>query len=100
MAFRLSWKNPDVKHLLHIPGVSAASGDVNTVVNAPSAILSTNMEVDAALSSMETKYSLKFKEKQIQAIKSIVSGKDIFVVLPTGYILFTNIEKLHLLFAK
>ena len=39
MAFRLSWKKPDVKHL-HIPGVSAASGDVNTVMNAPSAILS------------------------------------------------------------
>jgi superfamily II DNA helicase RecQ len=43
------------------------------------------MEVDAALSSIETKYSFKFKEKQIQAIKSIVSGKDTFVVLPTGY---------------
>ena len=42
MAFRLWWKNPDVKHLLHIPvaGVSVASGHVNTVVNAPSAILS------------------------------------------------------------
>jgi superfamily II DNA helicase RecQ len=41
------------------------------------------MEVDAALSSIETKYSFKFKEKQIQAIKSIVSGKDTFVILPT-----------------
>jgi superfamily II DNA helicase RecQ len=43
------------------------------------------MEVDAALSSIETKYLFKFKEKQIQAIKSIVSGKDTFVVLPTDY---------------
>jgi bloom syndrome protein len=43
------------------------------------------MEVDAALSSIETKYSFKFKEKQIQAIKSIVRGKDTFGVLPTGY---------------
>jgi hypothetical protein len=58
------------------------------------------MEVDTALSSIETKYSLKFKGKQIQAIESIVSGKDTFVVLSTGYVLFTNIEKLHLLFAK
>ena len=58
------------------------------------------MEVDAALSSIETKYSFKFKGKQIQAIESIVSGKDAFLVLPTGYVLFTNIEKLHLLFAK
>ena len=63
-------------------------------------ILFTKMEVDTALSSIETKYSLKFKGKQIQAIESIVSGKDTFVVLSTGYVLFTNIEKLHLLFAK
>jgi hypothetical protein len=29
------------------------------------------MEVDAALSYIETKYLFKFKEKQIQAIKSM-----------------------------
>lgn len=43
------------------------------------------MEIEEALSLIETKYEFKFKDKQSSAIESIVSGKDTFVVLPTGY---------------
>ncbi|CAG2217423.1 unnamed protein product [Mytilus edulis] len=43
------------------------------------------MNVNNALQVIETKYSFEFKEKQIEAINSIVNGKDTFIVLPTGY---------------
>ena len=37
-AFRESWKAPWIKLLLQGPGVSAASGDENTIENSPSII--------------------------------------------------------------
>ncbi|XP_076078773.1 ATP-dependent DNA helicase RecQ-like [Mytilus galloprovincialis] len=43
------------------------------------------MNVNNALQVIETKYSFELKEKQIEAINSIVNGKDTFIVLPTGY---------------
>ena len=43
------------------------------------------MEIDTALSEIESKYDFTFKEKQLTAIKSIIDNKDTFIVLPTGY---------------
>ena len=43
------------------------------------------MEIDTALSEIESKYGFTFKEKQLTAIKSIIDNKDTFIVLPTGY---------------
>ena len=43
------------------------------------------MEVDTALSEIESKYDFTFKEKQLTAIESIIDNKDTCIVLPTGY---------------
>ena len=45
----------------------------------------TCMEIDTALSEIESKYDFIFNEKQLTAIKSIIDNKDAFIVLPTGY---------------
>jgi len=43
------------------------------------------MDIDSALATIESKYGFVFKSKQVESIKSIVSGNDTFIVLPTGY---------------
>jgi superfamily II DNA helicase RecQ len=43
------------------------------------------MEIDTALSEIESKYDFTFKEKQLTAIESIIDNKDTCIVLPTGY---------------
>ena len=35
--------------------------------------------------TIESRYGFVFKSKQVESIKSIVSGNDTFIVLPTGY---------------
>ena len=44
-----------------------------------------NMDIDSALATIESRYGFVFKSKQVESIKSIVSGNDTFIVLPTGY---------------
>ena len=43
------------------------------------------MEIDTAFSEIKSKYDFTFKEKQLNAIESIIDNKDTFIVLPTGY---------------
>ena len=44
------------------------------------------MDVDLAIKTAAERLGFKkLKEKQIEAIKAFISGKDVFVSLPTGY---------------
>uniref|UniRef100_A0A1X7T261 DNA 3'-5' helicase n=1 Tax=Amphimedon queenslandica TaxID=400682 RepID=A0A1X7T261_AMPQE len=43
------------------------------------------MDLDTKIDDAATYFGITFKEKQRQAIKYFLSGKDTFVILPTGF---------------